>query len=188
MTDEFLGPRRTALEEAFFRKRNTELLERLRRGAELESKRNEFARVSGISDVKLLDRLIHLKMETETVAAISLVPLVQVAWADGDLAPQEREAILKAAVESGMHQDDPSYHWLMSWLDVKPDAKLIAAWKDYVKALVSTLTPADREALRDGLLGHAKTVAQATGGFLGLGSKIAPEEMAVLDDLQRTFS
>jgi hypothetical protein len=188
MTDEFLGKRRSALEEAFFKKRNTELLERLRRESVLESKRNEFARVSGISDVKLLDRLIHLKMETETVAAISLVPLVQVAWADGDLAQQEREAILKAAVESGMHVDDPSYHWLISWLDVKPDTKLITAWKEYVTALVATLSPADREALRDGLLGRAKAVAQAAGGFLGLGSKVSPEELAVMDDLQRTFA
>ncbi len=188
MTDEFLGARRNALEEAFFKKRDSELLDRLRREAILESKRNEFARVSGISDVKLLDRLIHLKMETETVAAISLVPLVYVAWADGDLSPLERESILKAAVDSGMHLNDPSYHWLITWLDVKPDAKLITAWKEYVKALVASLQPADREALREGLMDRARAVAAAAGGFLGLGSKISPDEQRVLDDLRKAFA
>ena len=187
MTD-FLGDRRKALEESFFRKRNDELLQKLKQQAELDSKRNELAMVSGITDEKLLERLARLDLGTEAVAALSLVPMVRVAWADGTLDDKERAAILKAAVEAGVNESSASYHWLLTWLDDAPDQELVSAWMEYTKALCATLEPEDRDAIRDGLLKRCREVAEAAGGILGLTNPVSKPEEAVLAEMQAAFS
>ncbi len=188
MSEDFLADRRRALEESFFRHRNMELLERLKREAILEARRNELARASGISDQKLLDRLIDLDMQAATVAALSLVPLVRIAWADGALNDLERDAILQASVDSGLSTDSPGYHWLVAWLQTEPEPELVRCWNDYVAALLNVVSADDREALQRGLLGRARDVALAAGGFLGLGAKISPEEQCILSELDGIFA
>jgi hypothetical protein len=41
--------------------------------------------------------------------------------------------------------------------------------------------------MRDKLLGRARAVAEAAGGFLGLGKKISPEEETALGMLANAF-
>ncbi len=187
MTEGFLDDRRKALEDSFFHKRNAALMNELRQQLELEAKRKKLAAVSGISDISLLDRFIRLKMEADTVAALSLVPLVQVAWADDELDKKELDTILHAATDSGIEKGSASYRCLESWLDQKPDEELNEAWRLYVKELTRTLLPADKDAMRDGLLERARKVAQATGGVLGVGSKISAVEQKILDELMAAF-
>ena len=182
-----LDERRMVLEESFFRRRNADLMEQLRKQVVLEAKRAELAMVSGIHDQKLLDRLINLKMSSGTVAALALVPMVRIAWADGKLDDAERDAILKSAVASGLNKDSAGYHWLVTWLQQAPESELIEAWTGYVTALKETLSPEDRSALKVGLVDRARQVAEAAGGFLGLGNKISTEEQAVLNQLEAAF-
>jgi hypothetical protein len=188
MSQTFLDERRRALEDSFFRERDAELLKRLRNQLNLECKRHELAIVSGIHDKKLLDRLINLELGPETVAALSLVPMVRVAWADGKLDKKERNAILDAAVGAGLDKADPSYHWLSSWLESRPDDELIGAWTGYVTALLATLGDEDRKALRNGLLQNARQVAAAAGSILGLTDPISDAEEAVLKELDAALS
>ena len=42
--------------------------------------------------------------------------------------------------------------------------------------------------MQERMVGMARDVAEASGGFLGLGSKISEEEQAVLDDIERTLT
>jgi hypothetical protein len=66
--------------------------------------------------------------------------------------------------------------------------EMVAAWKHYIEGLCKKLTPPEIENLKHELLDLARDVAQAAGGFLGLGSKISTAEKAVLEDLERAFS
>jgi hypothetical protein len=186
MTEGFLDDRRRALEDSFFHKRNKELMEELRVQLELEAKRKKLSAVSGLSDNELLDKFIHLNMEADTVAALSLVPLVRVAWADDHLERKEIDAILSAALNSGIAKGSASYRCLESWLDQRPDAELKEAWVLYVKELTKSLSTVDKEIMKSGLLERARQVAQAAGGLLGLGA-ISANEQAVLDDLATAF-
>lgn len=187
MTDGFLDERRRALEESFFHKRNAQLMQQLRSELEREAKRKKMAIVSGISDLALLDRFISLDLQPDTVAALALVPLVRVAWADDRLEPKESTAILEAAVVAGIEKGSASYRCLESWLDQKPDEELNEAWKLFVKELSKSLSPEDREAMQLGLLDRARQVAEAAGGFLGLGNKVSEVEQQVLDELSAAF-
>ena len=99
MRDNPLDQREKGLEEAFFRKHNRDLLEKLRRKTDEASRREQLISLSGISDQSLLDKLVAAGLDAGSLAALGLVPLLQVAWADGKVQPQEREALLEAAKE-----------------------------------------------------------------------------------------
>ena len=94
MADKILRDREKALEESFFAKQNEKLLEALRKKQESARSRDELENVSGIADSEVLGRLVELDIGAETWAAISLVPLVEVAWANGRVDDKERRAVM----------------------------------------------------------------------------------------------
>lgn len=182
-----LGERKKALEEQFFARQEKELRERVRREAAAKARRESLAEASGIRDEALLDRLAALDLDGETVAALSLVPLVEVAWADRTLHEKEREAVLRAARESGVTPDTAAWVLLESWLETRPSGELLTAWEGYVEALVAGLDEGERQALRHELLDRARAVAEAAGGFLGMG-KASDAEKAMVKRLEDAFA
>jgi hypothetical protein len=77
---------------------------------------------------------------------------------------------------------------LEHWLKRRPGAEMLHAWKHYVKGLCQRLDAQEIEKLQHELLDRARQVAQAAGGFLGLGDKMSPAERAVLGELEQAFS
>jgi hypothetical protein len=187
VADEFLRDREKALEESFFAKRNQKLLEALREKRAREQGREVLAEVSGIADADVLDKLVELGIGAETWTALSLVPLVEVAWANGQVEEKERRAVLAGAEANGIVAGSPGYELLQGWLAQRPDARLLETWGEYIVGLRASLEAAEIHALRDEVLGRARAVAKAAGGFLGLGTRISSEEEVVLRELARAF-
>jgi len=175
---------RRALEEQFFLERERELLRTFREQMAAKERKQALAEASGITDEDLLDQLDKLDLGPETLAALSLVPLIAVAWADGKMDAKERQAVLAAAEQKGIQADHPGHPLLEGWLQRPPGRQLLQIWKDYVAALGETLSESARSALKHDLLGRARAVAEAAGGMLGLGSKVSKSEQAVLDELE----
>jgi hypothetical protein len=188
MVEEFLGDRKRALEEEFFRKQERGLLERLRTEQATQSAREELSRASGLTDTAVLDRLIGLGLQASTLAAMGLVPLVAVAWADGTLDARERQAVSSALETAGINPESPAWQLLQSWLTSPPSPSLLEVWKAYMAALCPQLSASDRISLRDSTLGRARAVAEASGGFLGLGSKVSSAEEAMLHTLAEAYA
>lgn len=186
--DDFLSDRRKALEEAFFRKENEKLRERLRTQMERAEHRESLASAIGISDKAVLDHLISLGLDGETVAALGLVPLIEVAWADGRMDDSEHQAVLKAARHRGVDDASPAGLLLDGWLSTPPPPRLLEVWVQYVRALSANLDAPARTALRDEVIGRAREVAESAGGFLGMGSKISPAEREMLKRLESAFT
>lgn len=187
MTNEILGDRRKALEEEFFARQNAILLRRLAEDDAARTRRERLSAASGITDPAALDQLEMIGAGPETMAAIALVPLVVTAWADGKIDDQERSAVLSAATENGLAEEDIAFEILEEWLEEAPPPTLLEAWKAYIAALVAPMDASARQLIREQTLGRARWVAAATGGFLGLGNRISAREEAVLDDLARAF-
>lgn len=183
---QILADRKKALEEEFFARHERELMERVRHEAEAKERKEALAEASGIRDEEVIDRLAALGLDAGTVAALGLVPLVEVAWADRELHEKEREAVLRAAGDAGATDGTAAHTLLLSWLNKRPGPELLAAWKGYVGALVESLDVAERQALRDGILGRARSVAEAAGGFLGVG-KVSDAEEKKLQELEAAF-
>jgi hypothetical protein len=187
MADEFLGDRRRALEESFFAKQDRILMEKLKAEVAAEEKKQGLAAASGLHDENVLQALVDLGIDAETVAALTLAPLVEVAWASPDgVSKSERAAILQAAEAQGVTDGTPAHSILEDWLTHRPGPELLSAWKDYVAALRQSTDPAVFEKLRNEILDRAEGVAQAAGGFLGLAS-VSSSEKAMLAELEKAF-
>ncbi len=187
MANGILDDRRVALEEAFFHKENERLRAKLAAERVREATRAALAGEFGLSDEALLDRLIDLGIRIDTIEALMLVPLVEVAWADGKMEERERAAVLKGAAGSGLGPGSPGYSLLETWTQQRPPPDLLESWRSYMSALLVELSADQRQALEERILGRARAVAEAAGGFLGL-AKVSPEEEAVLAQLKRAFA
>ena len=99
----------------------------------------------------------------------------------------EREAILNAADQSGISKGSAAFEVLESWLEESPGDELFGAWKEYAANLKASLDPAQASNLQNRILGRAREVAEAAGGFLGFGNKVSDEEAAVLEQLAAAF-
>jgi hypothetical protein len=187
MADEFLGDRKKALEDSFFAKENSRLLERIRADSTTKTAVEGLKHISGIADEEVLRHLVQMRITPDTWTAISLVPLVEVAWADGKIDDKERKAVMAAAEANGVLPATPAYELLESWLVRRPDARLLDAWGEYIVELCSAFGPSERAAVKEKIIGRAREVAQATGGFLGFGPRIGPEEEGMLRELAKAF-
>jgi hypothetical protein len=187
MSGHNIGDSRKALEEAFFARENEALRQRLRALDESKQKKEALAAASGIQDDAVLEKLAALNISGETLAALSLIPQVTVAWADGDIDDKERSAVFSRASEVGVAPGDVSHELFERWLTERPPQSLVAAWKDYAGALAATLSHEDRHAFKAEILNRARGVAEAAGGFLGIGKKVSPPEQKALDELARAF-
>jgi hypothetical protein len=183
---DFLADRKRALEDSFFAHLDRALLEKLRAQVTADEEKQTLAAASGIHDEAVLNELAALGISAGTVAALTLVPLVEVAWAQGGVAKTERDAILKAAHENGVTQGSAPYQLLQHWLNEKPEPKLLAVWKDYVAALRQAADPKAFEKIRADILDRAEHVAQAADGFLGMAS-VSAKEKAMLAELERAL-
>ena len=173
--------------DAVFYNRDKQLMEAFRDRLDQLERRQQLQHVSDIRDEALLDRLLGLGITAECLAALGLVPLVWVAWADGEVAAEERDRIVAMAQAAGIEPHNGRYPLLEHWLKRRPGPEVVAAWQDSIKQLRETMAGEDFETLRREILERAGDVARASGGLLGFGEKISPTEQAVLAELQHAF-
>ena len=179
--------RRKALEDSFFRERDNVLLERLRGELHSMEAKKQLSHVSGITDDKILSNLVQAGVQAETLTALNLIPLVEVAWSDGAVSAEERAAVLKASTEAGIHPENASYHLLGKWLENRPDQHVVTAWKEYVGTLTRMMPMESVAAMRETTAQRCRRVAEAAGGFLGMGNKISKVEQSAIEEFARAW-
>ncbi len=163
---------RRVLEDDYFRKLDRERIERLRAKEEREAARQKLSREAGIDD-ETSDVLLGVGIGADELPALDWIPLVEVAWSDGEVDMPEREAILGAVESDGIAKGHPAHDLLLSWLEERPGSELLQAWQRH-------LSSADRSAeQRSEILDRARAVAQASGGMLGIGKVSGAESEAL---------
>ena len=78
-------------EEAYFRRQDAELIAKLRQNAQFSEIAHALAEKLHADEPALLERIKKLGVTLDTGAAFILAPLVEVAWADGDVSHAERD-------------------------------------------------------------------------------------------------
>lgn len=186
MPQNIFQKRESALEYEFFHRVDEQLLARLRAKLDFEKQEQALADATGIHDEAVLEELAGLGIGAETIFAMSLFPLVWVAWADGNVEETERRAILEAAHSAGHERDTASHELIDRWLDHEPDADLMTAWKDYVGALCATLTEESRQTLKQDVMDRTRAVAKCAGGVLGF-HRVSAAQNEILEEVEAAF-
>ena len=168
-----------SLEEAFFGQENERLRLKLRAEAEQPVDADPVA-------AAVFDHLRGMDVAGDTVAALTLIPVVAIAWADGQLHEAERTALLQAAEAAGIAPGSSSHALLQSWFAERPDPELFERWKSFIIALCEDKDARAVESLRAELLDRARRTAQAAGGILGVG-RISAREREILEELEHAF-
>jgi hypothetical protein len=186
MDDDSLHKRGNALEAQFFSEVDKKLIEKLRADIAHKSASDRLKATTGLTDDTVIDELLALGIKDDTMAALSLFPLVWVAWADGSVETAEKAAVLKSAGEAGVKSGSPAYQLLEAWLQRAPTEDVLQAWVDYVGALKLAAGTGTFQRVKHSVLTRASDVAEAAGGILGLG-RVSAKERGVLQRLERAF-
>ena len=179
MTTDTFRKRGAALEDEYFRRVDEHLAERLREQWQHEKDVESLKRESRIDDEAIIEELLYVGIQPGMIKAMSLVPALHVAWANGFVENKEREAVMHAAHTVGITKESTTGHLLTSWLEHQPSAELFQAWEDYVAALHNVLDIVSYRHLHQHAVDTARMTAEAAGGFLGIHSVSVAEERAI---------
>jgi hypothetical protein len=177
---------RKSLEDMFFHKEDKKLLEKLKQMEKMKLSKEALREVSGIHNEKVLEKLVELDVKPETVASLSLVPLIEVAWADGRIDEKEKQAVLAAAGDSGVKPGSIEYQLIEQWMVRRPPDGMLEAWSHYIEGLCERLSPQERDLLKADLMKQVTSVARASGGFLGV-AKISKKEATMIGKIEAAF-
>ena len=179
MPDDSLRERGRALEEEYFRKRDQEFVEKMRRAAAADKARQELSAASGLQDPELVKELEELGFTPDTVRLLPFVPLIQVAWAEGDVSAQERKLIVDLARSRGILEGTPADRELARWLSTRPSDAMFERATRLVRALLASTTPSAGVMTGEDLVKYCESIAAASGGVFGIKS-ISAEERTIL--------
>ena len=180
MTDhDALAQRGRALEDAYFRKKDCELIEKIRQAAAAEQVRRDLGRKAGLDAPELIQELGDLGFTPETVSLLPLVPVIQMAWAEGGITEAERELILRLARSRGVELGSAADRQLMEWITNPPAEDVFARARRLIRAMLDSGSAQTGDLSADDLVKYCEDIASASGGILGIG-RISAEERALL--------
>ena len=181
MRDESFPGRAKQSEEEYFRRKEQELVAKLKEKSERESHRKGLAEAVGVTDDAILAAVEEMGFSRDVVVVLHLFPLVAVAWADGELADGERAKIVEAARAWGIAPGTPADVRLEEWLRERPDPVTTDRALRLIRDILAFRTLDKGDDYRTNILGMCEAVAGASGGFLGLGAKVSIAERAVIE-------
>ena len=176
---DIIHERGRSLEDDYFRKKDRELVEKLQRAAAAETARADISKATGLSDPALADELLALGFTGETVALLPIVPIVQMAWAEGGVSAAERDLIVKFARGRGIAAGSAADTQLSAWMSARPSEEVFTRAGRLIRAMLDS---GGAGLNADDLVAYCENIASASGGVFGIG-KISGEERALLSKL-----
>src|SRR3954466_9441607 len=139
MSTDSLHERGKELEEAFFRQMNQKLTDKLQAENKRKLDKEAITKLTGITSDELLDKLLELNLGASTVTAFGLLPVVEVAWADGRVDEKEKRAVLDASRQAGL--TGAATEIVEEWLKERPAKAVFETWRKYIAAVCEHLEP-----------------------------------------------
>lgn len=176
-----------ALGQAFFQGDARQYVQNLDLKLQERAARDDLRDATGIEDPAVLAELAGLGIRVDTLAALTLIPLIDVAWADGTMDAAERKAVLEGAIATGIQGGSTSYRLLEIWTEEEPPVDLRNAWAAFMREVCRELRADEIERMKQKILGRARDVAASAGSARNRSPHISPEEEASLASLAKAF-
>lgn len=168
-------------EEEYFRRQDRELIEKMRAAAAAEQSRKDLETATGLHDPALLSELQALGFTPQTLPLLPLIPVLQVAWAEGGISTAERTMILNLARSRGIADGSPAAQQLDEWLATRPSGDTFAKAGRLISAMLEQ-SGASVNVDPDDLMKYCEQIAAASGGIFGIGA-VSPEERVALEQI-----
>lgn len=174
-------------EDKYFQKLEQDRMESLRRERELEALRQTERNgiVASLSTTEAVaNEALELGFSMETARVLPLLPLIQVAWADGSVSVAEEKSVMELAEARGITPGTPAYEFLSRLLIEQPSELFF----ERVNRVLAHLITADPDSwVKKTIPELCLEVANASGGFFGLGNRVSDEEEALIEELTQKF-
>ena len=176
-------------EEEYFAKEEARLRLGLKakyvRSAAEEERCLAVAKKVGTDNAEVGEALVELGFSPEDVSILPLVPMLEVAWADGSMSYKESTLILDTARKRGLDATTPAYQRLKALTEEQPEASFFEGAN---RIYAELLHGGERAAEKADTLTLMKAVAGVSGGFFGLTSAVSDEEESVMTNLVKELS
>lgn len=186
-TDAFEN-RRKSFEAEYFARKDSQLVDKLKAVFHRKIDKESLQKATRIQNERLLENLMALNLSGELMAAFNLLPLVELAWADGAVDERETRAILAAAEQAGLVPQSKASQLIEFALKHGPNPEAREAWYHYANELKNTLSARQLAEFREDLLQHARSIATASGGFMNVAFTVSPNEKRVLDQIEKALT
>jgi tellurite resistance protein len=167
MAKDIFRDRERGEEQAYFRQQDAKLIAKLRQKAQFSEIAHALAEKLHADEPALLERIQKLGVTLDTGSAFILAPLVEVAWADGDVSHAERDTILHIAKQRGVEPGSPDYRQLLDWLAHRPSDEVFRTALEAIRIGLSVLPPDESQQRIAAMIKACEDVAQAEGGIAG---------------------
>ena len=168
-----------AHEDDYFRRMDTEKIEKAREAARRQGLKQLLAERVGATDPEVLELMLKMGLDRDTAPVVPLLPLVQVAWADGEISPKEADAIRETARAKQIAEGSPADQFLTQLLTERPGDGFFADALVVLKDVLAGRPEAERDKGKDDFVSAVEAIATASGGFLGIG-RVSAEEREVI--------
>lgn len=146
---------------------------------------------TGITDVSVLRDLHELGYTAETARMLPLIPLIEMAWAEGSVTKSERRIITNDARLRGIRSGSPAYERVTQLLDTRPSDDFFERSFRAVMTTFEVLPSELREVDECDLLSFCERVAGASSinsDFSDFNNRICDEERELLNRFSAKLS
>lgn len=151
----------------------------MRREAAAEQTKRDMGAKAGLNDPEMIQELQLLGFTTDTVVLLPLMPLVQIAWAEGGVSEAERQLIVKLARSRGIVEGGAADRQLSEWLASRPDAQVFTRATRLIRAMLASPASGSPGLTADDVVTYCESIAAVSGGVFGM-KRISAEERALI--------
>lgn len=135
---------------------------------------------------ELAERLVRLGFDSETACVLHILPLIQVAWANGEISRRERSRILQVLKVRDIPEGSRAYVMCESMLTTRPTEAFLHASLECLRDILhSSRGNAAREERQ--LIDLCVEIAEVSGGLFGLHRTVSTTERAVIAEIAATL-
>jgi hypothetical protein len=171
-----------AREEEHFRKKDRELIEKLRQADAAAKARQALEQEAGVHDPEVLRELEQLGFTPGTLPLLPLIPVLQVAWANQGISAAERTLVLNLARARGISAGGAADGLLNQWLERPPSNDTFHKANRLIAAIVDSPLTGPLHVSGKELVEQCDAIAHASGGIFGIG-RVSAEERAALEEI-----
>ena len=182
MTNSDTTDRSRLAEDAYFRRKDAEILDRAREIERVARERAALAQALGALDADACEPLFAQGLRASTAELVEWLPAVEVAWVDG--ADEAERHALRVHVTVEGRASAEGMVLLDGWLTQRPPEEFFLAGRGAIKARLGGLDADEREDVVARIVALCEATGRAAGGYFGLGS-LSSNERHQITHIQR---